>query len=166
MGRLWLQINSLRILFGLCGCQPPLDLVQPCRLEMKTKPGSPRGDNLYQFRGESITDALNKELKKQQEPVLVNLAFNKYFKSVKPIERLLGRNSQPPSSSLPWACPPATGYAAARGTAVIAVRSDPCGLCPARHVASCAAVMSGCVQWFWSSACSCFRMRRIADSSK
>lgn len=76
--------NHLRILSGLYGCLRPLDLIQPYRLEMKTKLGNPRGDNLYQFWGESITDALNKELAKQKEAVLVNLASNEYFKSVKP----------------------------------------------------------------------------------
>jgi len=76
--------DHLRILSGLYGCLRPLDLIQPYRLEMKTRLGNPRGDNLYQFWGESITDAINKELKKQQQPVLVNLASNEYFKSVKP----------------------------------------------------------------------------------
>ena len=82
--------DHLRILSGLYGCLRPLDLIQPYRLEMKTKLGNPRGDNLYQFWGESITDALNQELVKQQEPVLVNLASNEYFKSVKP-KKLQGR---------------------------------------------------------------------------
>ena len=76
--------KHLRILSGLYGCLRPLDLIQPYRLEMKTKLKNPRGDNLYQFWGERITDRLNKELVKQQEPVLVNLASNEYFKSVKP----------------------------------------------------------------------------------
>lgn len=76
--------KHLRILSGLYGCLRPLDLIQPYRLEMKTKLKNPRGDNLYQFWGESITDRLNNELVKQQEPVLVNLASNEYFKSVKP----------------------------------------------------------------------------------
>lgn len=76
--------KHLRILSGLYGCLRPLDLIQPYRLEMKTKLGNPRGDNLYQFWGESITESLNKELIKQKEPVLVNLASNEYFKSVKP----------------------------------------------------------------------------------
>lgn len=75
--------KHLRILSGLYGCLRPLDLIQPYRLEMKTKLGNPRGDNLYQFWGESITENLNKELVKQKEPVLVNLASNEYFKSVK-----------------------------------------------------------------------------------
>lgn len=76
--------DHLRILSGLYGCLRPLDLIQPYRLEMKTKLGNPRGDNLYQFWGEQITLSLNKELKKQKEAVLVNLASNEYFKSVKP----------------------------------------------------------------------------------
>jgi cytoplasmic iron level regulating protein YaaA (DUF328/UPF0246 family) len=76
--------DHLRILSGLYGCLRPLDLIQPYRLEMKTKLKNPRGDNLYQFWGDGITGSLNKALAKQQEPVLVNLASNEYFKSVKP----------------------------------------------------------------------------------
>ncbi len=76
--------NHLRILSGLYGCLRPLDLIQPYRLEMKTRLENSRGSNLYQFWGEQITDALNIELRKQKEPVLVNLASNEYFKSVKP----------------------------------------------------------------------------------
>jgi uncharacterized protein len=76
--------DHLRILSGLYGCLRPLDLIQPYRLEMKTKLKNPRGDNLYQFWGEEITGSLNKALAQQQEPVLVNLASNEYFKSVKP----------------------------------------------------------------------------------
>jgi len=76
--------EHLRILSGLYGCLRPLDLIQPYRLEMKTKLKNERGDNLYQFWDDRITKSINKELKKQQEPVLVNLASNEYFKSVKP----------------------------------------------------------------------------------
>jgi cytoplasmic iron level regulating protein YaaA (DUF328/UPF0246 family) len=76
--------EHLRILSGLYGCLRPLDLIQPYRLEMKTRLKNPRGDNLYQFWGESITAAINKQLKKQQHPVLVNLASGEYFKAVKP----------------------------------------------------------------------------------
>ena len=76
--------DHLRILSGLYGCLRPLDLIQPYRLEMKTKLKNPRGDNLYQFWGENITDSLNRALAQQQEPVLINLASNEYFKSVKP----------------------------------------------------------------------------------
>ena len=76
--------DHLRILSGLYGCLRPMDLIQPYRLEMKTRLKNDRGDNLYQFWGDRITQSLNKELKKQKEPVLVNLASNEYFKSVKP----------------------------------------------------------------------------------
>ena len=76
--------DHLRILSGLYGCLRPLDLIQPYRLEMKTRLENPRGENLYQFWGDDITGSLNKVLKKQQEPVLVNLASNEYFKAVKP----------------------------------------------------------------------------------
>ena len=82
--------NHLRILSGLYGCLRPLDLIQPYRLEMKTKLKNARGDNLYQFWGDRITDDLNQELEKQKQPVLVNLASNEYFKSVKP-KKLRGR---------------------------------------------------------------------------
>jgi cytoplasmic iron level regulating protein YaaA (DUF328/UPF0246 family) len=76
--------NHLRILSGLYGCLRPLDLIQPYRLEMKTKLKNDRGDNLYQFWDDGITKSINKELKKQKEAVLINLASNEYFKSVKP----------------------------------------------------------------------------------
>jgi cytoplasmic iron level regulating protein YaaA (DUF328/UPF0246 family) len=82
--------NHLRILSGLYGCLRPLDLIQPYRLEMKTKLQNARGHNLYQFWGDKITDELNKELENQKQPVLVNLASNEYFKSVKP-KQLKGR---------------------------------------------------------------------------
>ena len=76
--------DHLRILSGLYGCLRPLDLIQPYRLEMKTRLANPEGDTLYQFWGDRITRELNKALKEQSEPVLVNLASNEYFKSVKP----------------------------------------------------------------------------------
>ncbi len=80
----------LRILSGLYGCLRPLDLIQPYRLEMKTRLANPRGDNLYQFWGDRITQRLNESLAQQQEAVLVNLASNEYFRAVKP-KQLNGR---------------------------------------------------------------------------
>jgi cytoplasmic iron level regulating protein YaaA (DUF328/UPF0246 family) len=82
--------QHLRILSGLYGCLRPLDLIQPYRLEMKTKLRNPRGDNLYQFWDDRITRCLNEALARQQEPTLVNLASNEYFKAVKP-KLLTGR---------------------------------------------------------------------------
>ncbi len=82
--------DHLRILSGLYGALRPMDLIQPYRLEMKTKLKNPRGENLYQFWDERITDKLNEVLAIQKEKVLVNLASNEYFKSVKP-KKLDGR---------------------------------------------------------------------------
>lgn len=79
----WAQ-NHLRMLSGLYGLLRPLDLMQPYRLEMGTKLANPRGTNLYQFWGDIITDELNQALAAQGDKVLVNLASNEYFKSVKP----------------------------------------------------------------------------------
>lgn len=75
--------THFRILSGLYGLLRPLDLMQPYRLEMGTKLTNPRGDNLYQFWGSVITDALNQQLEQTGQSTLVNLASNEYFKSVK-----------------------------------------------------------------------------------
>ncbi|XP_014680244.1 PREDICTED: UPF0246 protein Sde_3824-like, partial [Priapulus caudatus] len=82
--------DHLRILSGLYGALRPMDLIQPYRLEMKTKLDNSRGSNLYQFWDERITDSLNKDLEIQQEATLVNLASNEYFKAVK-TKKLHGR---------------------------------------------------------------------------
>ncbi len=76
--------DHLRILSGLYGLLRPLDLLEPYRLEMGTKLSNARGDNLYQFWGDIITEALNDELKASGNDVVVNLASNEYFKAVKP----------------------------------------------------------------------------------
>lgn len=73
----------LRILSGLYGVLRPLDLMQAYRLEMGTKLDNERGKDLYAFWGDIITHALNKALAAQGDNVLVNLASNEYFKSVK-----------------------------------------------------------------------------------
>ncbi|MFK7975255.1 MAG: peroxide stress protein YaaA [Halioglobus sp.] len=75
--------KHLRILSGLYGLLRPLDLMQPYRLEMGLKFENSGGDNLYQFWGNELTDALNAQLKKSGSPVLVNLASNEYFKALK-----------------------------------------------------------------------------------
>ncbi len=76
--------KHLRILSGLYGLLRPLDLMQPYRLEMGTKFANQRGSNLYDFWGDTITEALNQQLTSLKSDVLVNLASNEYFKSVKP----------------------------------------------------------------------------------
>ena len=62
----------------------PLDLIHPHRLEMGTRLSNPRGKNLYDFWGDTITKALNKTAGEQGAETLVNLASEEYFKSVKP----------------------------------------------------------------------------------
>ncbi len=74
--------SKLRILSGQYGILKPLELMQPYRLEMGTKLKIARKDNLYQYWGESLTNALNEEL--EDKEVFVNLASNEYFKVIKP----------------------------------------------------------------------------------
>ncbi|MFQ3277458.1 MAG: cytoplasmic iron level regulating protein YaaA (DUF328/UPF0246 family) [Colwellia sp.] len=75
--------QHFRILSGLYGLLKPLDLMQAYRLEMGCKLANSRGDNLYQFWGEIITNELNKTLSELGADVLINLASTEYFKSVK-----------------------------------------------------------------------------------
>lgn len=75
--------QHLRILSGLYGVLRPLDLMQPYRLEMGTQLKNNRGENLYDFWGDKITDAINQEMKNQKTDTLINLASNEYFKSVR-----------------------------------------------------------------------------------
>jgi len=74
--------DKLRILSGQYGILKPLDLMQAYRLEMGTKLKVGRKDNLYQFWGDSVTNALNDEMK--DDEIFINLASNEYFKVVKP----------------------------------------------------------------------------------
>ncbi|WP_020530778.1 peroxide stress protein YaaA [Flexithrix dorotheae] len=74
--------KHLRILSGLHGLLKPLDLIRPYRLEMGTQLPVRRKKNLYQFWGDKITDTLNFFLENEEEPVVINLASNEYFKSV------------------------------------------------------------------------------------
>lgn len=69
--------DRLRILSGLYGYLKPLDLIQAYRLEMGTKLPIGESNNLYGFWKETLTSALNKELKKDE--LFINLASNEYF---------------------------------------------------------------------------------------
>ena len=75
--------EHLGILSGLYGVLKPLDLIQPYRLEMGTKLQNEHGDNLYEFWGEAVTDAINARMADSDDKVLVNLASNEYFKVIK-----------------------------------------------------------------------------------
>jgi len=72
--------DKLRILSGLYGLLKPLDLMQPYRLEMGTNLKVGTKKNLYEFWKKTITDSLNKEMKKDE--LFVNLASNEYFSAV------------------------------------------------------------------------------------
>ncbi|MBJ2109099.1 MULTISPECIES: peroxide stress protein YaaA [Proteus] len=76
--------QHLRMLSGLYGVLRPLDLMQPYRLEMGIKLKNNKGSDLYQFWGNTITEALNKALEQQGDNILINLASDEYFKSVNP----------------------------------------------------------------------------------
>ncbi len=75
--------KHLRILSGLYGLLRPLDLMKAYRLEMGSKLTTTRGKNLYEFWDTIITEGLNAHLKTIKSDVLINLASNEYFKSVK-----------------------------------------------------------------------------------
>ena len=76
--------QHLRILSGLYGALRPLDLMQPYRLEMGIRLKNDAGNDLYKFWGDTITETLNQALKAQNDDILINLASDEYFKSVKP----------------------------------------------------------------------------------
>lgn len=74
---------NIRILSGLYGLLRPTDRILPYRLEMGTAFANTKGDNLYQFWGETISNALRDDLARN-DAVLINLASKEYYKSVKP----------------------------------------------------------------------------------
>jgi cytoplasmic iron level regulating protein YaaA (DUF328/UPF0246 family) len=76
--------KHLRILSGLYGLLRPLDLIQPYRLEMGTTfpTGKPR--RLYEFWGDTITDAINASFVGQKKPTVINLASKEYFQALNP----------------------------------------------------------------------------------
>lgn len=76
--------QHLRILSGLYGLLRPLDLMQPYRLEMGTRLSNPAGKDLYTFWKQTLTAALNDQLRKQGDNILLNLASDEYFSAIAP----------------------------------------------------------------------------------
>lgn len=74
--------KHLRILSGLYGLLKPLDLIKPYRIEMGTGFATPKGENLYKYWGDRITDRLKKSLKESGSNVLINLASQEYFSAI------------------------------------------------------------------------------------
>ena len=75
--------KHLRILSGLYGLLRPFDLMQPYRLEMGSALDTKKGKDLYTFWGDKISKLLNKDLAEQGDQLIINLASQEYFKSVK-----------------------------------------------------------------------------------
>jgi len=75
--------GHLRILSGLYGILRPLDLIQPYRLEMGTRLAFDDYTTLYNYWSDKIVAEVNKDLKKQGDKILINLASNEYFKAIK-----------------------------------------------------------------------------------
>ncbi len=75
--------QHLRMLSGLYGVLRPLDLMQPYRLEMGIRFENTKGKDLYHFWGDVITNKLNEAIAAQGDEIVINLASDEYFKSVK-----------------------------------------------------------------------------------
>lgn len=74
--------NHFKILSGLYGVLSPFDLIEPYRLEMKSKLNNKDGSNLYKFWKEKITNFLIEELSSHKNKILLNLASSEYIKAV------------------------------------------------------------------------------------
>jgi cytoplasmic iron level regulating protein YaaA (DUF328/UPF0246 family) len=68
--------------------------MQPYRLEMGTKLENPRGDDLYEFWGDKLTESVNRALDAQGDDIILNLASNQYFRSLNK-DKLDGRIISP-----------------------------------------------------------------------
>ncbi len=76
--------DHVRILSGLYGVLRPLDLILPYRLEMGTRLKNPRGTDLYEFWKEIIPSRIAGDTGHGENPMLINLASQEYFKSIHP----------------------------------------------------------------------------------
>lgn len=80
--------DHLRILSGLYGLLRPFDPIRPHRLEMGTK-WAPRYEKLTDFWDDKIAKALSFDLDASDDRIILNLASNEYWASVKPFVRKL-----------------------------------------------------------------------------
>lgn len=76
--------SHLGILSGLYGLLRPLDLMQAYRLEMGTKLTNARGEDLYDFWGDILSEACNETVKDHKDKTIISLASNEYIKAVRP----------------------------------------------------------------------------------
>jgi cytoplasmic iron level regulating protein YaaA (DUF328/UPF0246 family) len=59
-----------------------MDWMQPYRLEMGTALANAHGHNLYKFWGRTLADHVQAQVATHEQPVIVNLASQEYFKAV------------------------------------------------------------------------------------
>ena len=76
--------QHVRILSGLYGVLRPFDLIHPHRLEMGSRLVTGQAKDLYGFWGDTVTDTINGAIAASGAGVLLNLASEEYFKSVRP----------------------------------------------------------------------------------
>lgn len=76
----WAQ-QHLRILSGLYGLLRPLDLIQAYRLEMGSRM-QVKASSVRKFWQQDVNALLAKDLKKQDQPLVINLASAEYFSVV------------------------------------------------------------------------------------
>lgn len=74
--------TRLRILSGLYGLLRPMDRIQPYRLEMGSRLATERGASLYDWWGDRIAKALNRDAKAAGADYLLNCASQEYFGAV------------------------------------------------------------------------------------
>lgn len=75
--------KHLRILSGLYGLLRPFDAIRPYRLEMGSQLKTRDAKNLYEFWGDRLSQAVNEHVSEINSKVVVNLASEEYFKSIR-----------------------------------------------------------------------------------
>lgn len=71
--------KTLRIVSGMYGILRPLDLIQPYRLEMRSKIAIDDAGDMYEFWSDKVNDLLLSDLAESPGPeVLINLASKEY----------------------------------------------------------------------------------------
>jgi len=79
----WAQ-EHLRILSGLYGLLRPLDRIEPYRLEMGSRLNTRRGKSLYDYWGDTLSEALNAQADETGADTLINCASQEYFGAISP----------------------------------------------------------------------------------
>jgi len=74
--------KHLRILSGLYGLLRPLDIIQPYRLEMGSNLKNKRGNDLYDYWSNTISEQINLDLKGFKNQKIINLASLEYSKVI------------------------------------------------------------------------------------